>query len=112
MTKWNDPRILEVNFEDVLFEFKLKPLTYGEKTKLINNSTVSKFKNGMDELTIDNMKFQMGLLRIVVKEIKINGEKQIKIIETIENLPPSVGDKLYEEAQKISGFLEEKSDEE
>ena len=107
MANWNKPREVKIEYEGDTFEFKLRPITYGEKLKMINEATVTKVINGKDDLTIDNMRFQMGLLRRSITEVKINGVDVGTGIKVIEDLPPVVGDELYEKAQKVSGLFRE-----
>ena len=107
---WTKEKVISTEWDGHKFEFKIRTITYGEKTRMINDATISKIVNGKEEFTIDNMKFQMGLLRKAVEEIIVDGKKENVNIQTIEGLPPSVGDFLYNEAQVFCGLFREEDE--
>ena len=102
---WTKEKTISTEWDGHKFEFKIRTITYGEKLRIIHDATIAKVINGKEEFTVDSMKLQSGLLRKVVMEINVDGQVQPASIQTIESLPPDVGDFLNEEAQKFSGLF-------
>lgn len=110
---WTKEKQIKTEWEGHTFEFTIRTITYGEKLRLINDATVTKLVNGKEDVQIDNMKFQAGLLKRAVKEIKVDGQIHPSSIQTIEALPPEVGEFLYNEAYEFCGlFRGEQTEEE
>lgn len=102
---WKKEKTITKEWNGHTFVFKIRSITYGEKTRIISDSTTTKVVNGKDDLTVNQMKLQMSLLLKTVESIMVDEKEYPKTIQTIEDLPPEVGDFLFSEVQEFSGIF-------
>ena len=107
---WTKEAVETIEWDGHKFEFTIRSITYGEKMRLISDSTVTKIVNNVETLQVDNTAFLIGLLRKTIQKIVVDGENYPPNLKTIEELPPDVGDELIKRVQALSGLFRDETE--